>query len=261
MRLVKRDIKIIKDLACFGFILTSQAAKLYGMNLKVAQRRLRKLCSADYLRKINLATTKQGRSPSLYYLGEKGASYLGIAVSKPRQTLATTHSIANNSHLISVSRAFVNHDDITCKLLPEHLMRQTQQEIIPDGAFSLSRVEKSALFLFENCAGTEIIKSPSCHDDIENKIISYIEMYKENKVEFYNKLLQKEFNHFRILYVTNNQYSRFLAIKDLIREHDQEGFIWLAMMKDFEKDFTGNIWHISTDSIKHSIIGKQPCQK
>jgi len=244
--LTSRDMDILKWVYLFGSLSTSQIALLFDWHIKVCQRGLRKLIKEDYLRRIPLPTTN-GRSPFLYYLGDKGASLLKVEASKPRLNRQFTHAMENADLLIQVGISFKS-SEISCQILPEHIIRTSNHEkdLIPDGSFMLKskEQEKQALFLIENDSSTEIVKSPTFNEDIENKIIKYLELFENNDIEFFENYFEAEFNRFRLLFISNNS-KRLAAISKIVAEHDTYGFIWLTTLNNFnKKGITQDIWHV-----------------
>ncbi len=257
MRLVERDIELFKQLYLFGCMTTFQIARLFGMHIKICQRRLRKLKRVGYLESRPIPSTKPGKSQNLFYLGFEAASLLNTQAVKPRFTLQLSHQQKNTDLLIEIIHSF-NESEIKCEILPEHLMRTANHgvEIIPDGSFMLEKDAKKALFLVENCAGTEIIISPTLNSDIETKIIKYADLFEDNNLEFYKEYFGNSLNRFRLLYITNSK-SRLSAISSIVIEHDKHGFIWLTTLPEFLKSgILGNIWQSpSLRKNNLSIIG------
>lgn len=243
MRIQERDREILKDISMFQCLTSYQTARLYNMNLKVCQRRLRKLCKNDYLRKLPIPSIKSGRSPYLYYLGEKGASLFNISTSKPRLTLQLSHQIKNTDIIVDVKCSFKN-TNIYCDILPEHLIRKEQLELIPDCALKISRNNKNALFLLEICQGTETAKSLSLNEDIESKICRYADFFEQNYMQFYENYFGCKFKRFRLLFIANSN-QRLTSIKRIIAEHDSYGFVLISTIKELKVNgILGKIWHV-----------------
>ena len=257
MRIQERDKKILEYIYTFQCLNSNQNAKLFfNKSLKLTQRRLRILCKAGYLQKVPIPSIKPGKSPYLYYLGNESASLLNVPVSKPRFTLQLTHQQKNTDIMIEIILSFKSAN-IQCEVLPEHLIRISKEEniLIPDGSFVLIKKNKHALFFLENCSGTEIIKSPSLNKDIEAKIINYVEMFKNNNIQFYETYFGCSFNRFRMLFIANNA-QRLSAISNIVKDNDSSGFIWLTTLSQFMKHgVDGNIWYVPVhDKINLSII-------
>jgi hypothetical protein len=194
---------------------------------KNCERRLCKLAEASYLERLKIPNVNPGRAPFLYYLGPKAEIY-GFAGTKPRLTRQWTHQMKNSRLMIEFIIS-AREAGIDCEILPEHLIRASSQMIIPDGAILLKRESRSALFLIENCAGTEIIKSDSFHED-----------------EFYEDFFERKLERFRVLYIANNQY-RLNSIAEVAKRYNEHGFIWFATMNEFlRKGVAGKIWTVPT---------------
>jgi len=253
MKLQDRDKQILKELFRFGCLTTHQIAQLFELNIKIAQRRLRIIKNEDYVRKMSIPT-KEGKSPYLFYPGKKAENIFQITSSKPRLTTQLTHQQKNTDILIKIKKSFKN-TDIECNLLPEHIIRTAKQQLIPDGAVKLTRNNQSALFFVENCSGTETIKSPKYNEDIENKIIQYTTKFQDNQIDIYNQLLEYNFLRFKLLYITNST-RRLDSISEIIKKHDQHGFIYITTIKAFYKNnIFSPIWTIpATNNPSASII-------
>lgn len=249
MRIVQRDLDILDFISKFGCLTTMQIAELFNLNIKVCQRRLRKIAENDYIRNIPIPSVKTGRCPYLWYLGSRGADFFNVPVSKPRLTISLSHQINNSSILIKILNSL--DSDIRCEIMPEHLIRTAQQEIIPDAAFMLKKNEKRALFLLENFSGrTEIIRSHALNEDIENKIIRYVELFVNNEVGFYEKYFGCSFNRFRLLFLVAN-HVRLNSISSIVEEHDDYGFNWISQLKElYQKGILAKIWYVP----KHKSI-------
>jgi len=245
MRFTKRDLKLFNFLVMFQCLTALQISLLLEMEIKNCQRRLRKLCKDYYLQKLPMPTINNGRNPYLFSFGSQASLFLDVPVSKPRFTLQLSHQQKNTDLMIQIMLSFRDFP-IECHVLPEHLIRTTNYEMgfIPDGAFMLENNSKKALFLLENCSGTEIIKSPSFYEDIESKIIRYTEAFSKNEVKFYSNYFGNHFQRFRMLFIAND-FQRMRTISEVVAEHDKHGFIWLTTLNDFKrKGISGNIWVI-----------------
>ena len=256
MRLTERDLEIIRYVGAFGCMTSGQVAILFGMNIKVCQRLLRRLCRADYLRNLPMPTVKAGRCPNLFYLGSQGAFLLDAEVSKPRLTLKLSHQRRNTDLMISIIREF-SDSGLKCEVLPESVFRSINPsaELIHDGVFALRRNGKSALFMLENCSGTESVKSPSFHEDIEVKMERYVELFEKPNIYLYENYFEQNFNRFRLLFITNNEQRKSL-IGRLAMEHDKHGFIWITTLRDFQRHgVNAPIWAVpALDQYNRSIL-------
>jgi hypothetical protein len=257
MQITKRDFKIFELLYLFQCLKVEQIALLFGMNIKVCQRRLRKLCTSGFLQKRIVPSTMPGASPLLYYLGQHGASFLDVPISTPRFTRQLSHQQKNTDIMTDIFLKFQKAGNIEFRLLPEHIIRTSNQHngVIPDGSFTLQKGYKSALYLFENCSGTEIIRSPTYNEDIENKILRYAEMFNTNSTQFYSKYFESAFKRFRLLYITNND-KRLESISKIVAEHDKHGFILLTTLLKLKKHgVDASIWLVpTTGEINQKIV-------
>ena len=257
MFITDRDKVLLNTVSNFQCMTTLQISRYFGMNIKVCQRRLRILCKVGYLQKILIPSIKSGRSPYLYYLGHNGASLLNVTASKPRLTLQLSHQQKNTDVLINIFLRYKESPTIKMNYLTEHIIRSSNPEniIIPDGAFTLKREDKSALFLLENCVGTEIINSPTYNQDIESKFIRYTEKFTNNDIQFYSNYLSETFKRFRVLYITNTE-RRLDSISKIASKHDQHGFIWLSTLSKLKKQgIDSNIWYVPANgNLNVSIV-------
>ncbi|MBT6562553.1 MAG: hypothetical protein HON76_08500 [Candidatus Scalindua sp.] len=241
----------------FQCLRVNQVAKLFCMNLKVCQRRLRKLHSSGYLQKRLVPSTMPGASPLLYYLGEHGASLLGVPILRPRLTRHFTHMQQCTDIMLDVFLKFQEAVDLKFRLLTEHIIRTSNLHngVIPDGSFCLQKGDKSALYLLENCSGTEIIRSPTYNEDIESKIIRYADMFKNNSIQYFSNYFESTFKRFRLLYITNNE-KRLESIGKIASEHDTNGFILLTTLPKLKiHGVDASIWFVpATGEIDQRIV-------
>ncbi len=253
--LTSRDIEIIEKAGLFCGLTSSQIASMFGMNIKVCQRRLRKLVKADYLRAMSLPVLTQGRSPSLFYPGKAAESILKVPYSKPRLSPKLTHQQNNTEILVKIMDG-LKDTDIRCEIMPEHVIRTFSEkyDVIPDGAIMLERMGKRALFLFENCEGTESVKS-KLHEDIQHKFARYLETYEADDTNHYEEYFKAKFKRFRLLFIANSK-NRMASISKLAAQIDDEyGFIWLTTIEQLVSEgIRGNIWNIPSKGITGKAI-------
>jgi len=256
MRLTDRDLNLFNFLFAFQCLTAIQIAALLDIrSIKICQRRLRKLRRVGYLQKRPLLNTQPGNSPYLYYLGNRAVSFLNVPFSKPKFNLRLSHQQKNTDLMIQIILSF-RDSLIKCKVLPEHLIRTANQgkELIPDGVFKLEKEERTALFFLENCAGTEIVKSHNFSNDIENKLIKYLALFKNNDLAYYEKFFGYQFNRFRLLFIANNE-QRLKAISELMTEIDKYGFMHLTTIDEFTKQNISSVmWYVPAVDEYKSII-------
>ncbi len=246
MRLTERDLNILTSMFSFGFLTTAQIAELFGMHLKVCQRRLRVLVKKDYLRKVLIPTINQGGLHNLFYPGKQAEAFFDIQASRPRLNWKTSHAIKNIDVMIQIALT-CKRLNLECNLLPENIIRRSGQDVIPDGAFNLRKNGRSALFCLENDSGTEVLRSPSFNNDVENKILRYLELFEENNIGFYEQHFSQKFNRFRVLFIANN-LNRLLGLSELLSEPECH-FIWLSTLPKFNKEgICGNIWNVPANN-------------
>ena len=233
-----RDSLIIKQVSSFGFMTCCQIATLFDMHIKICQRRLRKLCQGGYLVRRALPSGSLGASPYIYSLGRNAEYLLKSKASDPRVTLRTPHMLRNNDILISIKKT-CDKAGLVCRLMPEHMIRQSPDSLYPDGAF----IVKKALFLLEHDSGLETLKSLKGHSDITQKFLSYLAMFESNSTQQYSEFFSCEFLRFRLLILVPDM-KRLNAFLDIIRNLPHNHFIFLAILPEFEEaGITGNIWH------------------
>jgi hypothetical protein len=257
MRITERDRDLIRIIAAFSCMTSVQISRYFKMNIKVCQRRLRKLHKAGYLQKRLVPSTMPGASPLLYYLGQHGASLLCVPVSRPRLNRHFTHMQQCTDIMLDIFLSFQKIGDIKFRLLPEHIIRSANQHngTIPDGSFSLNKDEKSALFLIEYDAETEILKSPTHNEDIQSKISRHVEVFKNNSIQYFSNYYEHAFQRFRLLYITNSE-KRLESISKIVAEHDEHGFILLTTLTKLRKHGVDEgIWFIpATGEMEQKIV-------
>ena len=217
------------------------------MHPKVCQKRLRILVNADYLRSVNIPRINGGRCQKLFYLGDLGASFLGVTSSKPRFTLQLSHQNKNTDLMVNIIASFKSKEDTHCHEISEHMIRSSGQQIIPDGVFMLRKNNKTALFCLENDCGTEVVRSPtySC-EDIENKCLRYLEQFEsDNNMKLYENYFSETFKRFRVLFICND-IRRLKAISNLLTD-ERYHFIWLTTISElYREKIYGDIWHVQS---------------
>ena len=251
MRLTKRNSEILETISKFQSMTGKKIARLYGLNEKNCQRILRLLCNSGFLSKMKVPSVIDGKPPSLFYLSNKGAELLGVKPSKPRLNYEHTHMQRNVDIIIDIILA-IKETDIMCLVMSEHQIRTQGQEVIPDGVMNLKRKKKSALFMIECDYGTEILKSTSGHHtDIENKLNSYLNLFENNCLAFYENHYSQKFNRFRTLFVCSDR-NRMNAISHLLTDRPFH-FIWLTTLSDLsKKSILGNIFYVPSLN-KHNL--------
>ena len=255
MILQKRDIEIMESIYKFQCLTSINLTTLFFGNIKVCQKRLRILVIADYLRSVNVPRVSGGRCLKLFYLGGRGASFLGVTPSKPRFTLQLSHQNKNTDLMVNIITSFKSKEDTQCQVMPEHMIRASGQRLIPDGVFMVRKKNKTALFCMENDCGTEVVRSPTySSDDIENKCLRYLEQFETNSIKLYESQFAETFNRFRVLFVCND-VRRLDAISNLLTD-EKFHFIWLTTLSEFsKKTICANIWHVpSLNKSSLSII-------
>jgi len=225
-----RDKQILHYVSLFGFLTSLQLSTLHKTNIKVMQRRLRKMVFDEYLKKIPLPTTTMGACPYIYFLGSRSEQLLKIKSGRPRLNASLSHMIRNVDLMIQAMLS-AEQEGLTCEILPEHIMRSENLNLIPDGAFTLSRNGKKALFMLESDGGTMVLKSDSMYSDIENKFLKYIEMFSGNSVGYYSKCFSYEFNRFRLLYICEDK----ARLKNILQMAENMGmnFIFITTQSLF----------------------------
>ena len=257
MRITERDRELIRIIAEFSCMTSVQISKYFEMNIKVCQRRLRKLHKSGYLQKRLVPSTTPGASPLLYFLGQHGVALLGMPISRPRLNRHFTHMQQCTDIMLDIFLSFQKVGDIKFRLLPEHIIRSENQHngTIPDGSFSLNKEDKSALFLIEYDAETEILKSPTHNEDIESKIIRHVEIFKNNSIQFYSNYYEHAFQRFRLLYLTNTE-KRLNSISKIVAEHDKYGFFLITTLTKLRKNgVDDSIWFVpATGEVEQKIV-------
>ena len=263
MRIMERDIIIQKEIGMFGCMTREQISYSFDMHAKVCQRRLRALVKADYLNTVLIPTLKAGRCPFLFYLGQQAEKLLEIKACRPRISWKTSHQLKNTNILLRIQKT-CGKENIACQLMPEHLIRQQMQDLIPDGAVMLSKkngtTSKSALFYLENDSGHEVIKSPSLYDDIENKFLRYLNAFENNDTEIYTKHFMQSFTRFRTLFIVNNRQRQY-AISKLIKDPKYH-FVYLTTLDQLTRQgMLSNIWEIpALNKNKQHLLNKRNAQ-
>ncbi len=272
-----RDEMILKDVWLYRYLQTRQIARLhFGGNIKIAQRRMRKLYEAGMVRRFRSdAALRAGFRTWVYRLARRGAEVLSGILGEPARDLMPPTRPPNSM------RHLDHHRDLTdfriwlregCvasdgrfgyKFIPGYEeirgggarrrrialnLPEIRTSLIPDGAFTLDSEDgRSALFLLEIDRGTEPLtgRHPS---SIEKKFFSYNQAFDGFAERLYERLFESEFRGFRILCLVPDEKRRagFLRLAEMT---DVKPLVWVGLSPLVESpgDLEAPLWLFSAD--------------
>ncbi len=249
LRLTDRDRSILRDVWLFRYATTEQLARLHFSNLKVAQRRLRKLADGGLLDRFSpRESSKAGFHPWWYRLGRPGARALSVDVGlpvdhllppkrSPQSNQFLDHHREVNDFRVWLRRAVsATEGRFRCRFVPEYsevedvvnpvaVRTNSGKTVNPDGAFCLERVDgRSALFLLEVDRGTEPLEGRH-PNSIIRKLGGYRSMFDEEADGHYADMFGKPFRGFRVLFVVPDS-KRGEAIRKCSTRAELEPLVW-----------------------------------
>jgi len=264
--LTPRDIEILKTVAEYRILTTSQLTLLIFPSQQMARKKIRELKAAGLLKMAERPSySSAGRPESLVCL-----SSLGLKVLKDSGEIAagtagdqiTDLDFRSLGHQLLVNwvwihlaqlvrqRSYLKVDFLShsihrgrCEIsLPDSLIATS---IIPDGIFSITdtKQSKSLLFFLEVDMGTETLSSSDTKTtDIRKKILSYQQVFQAGSYKQFEEMLPALLKGFRTLFVANTE-ARSLQLCRLVRSVPATDFIWLADQNSLSKSgISAGIW-------------------
>jgi hypothetical protein len=252
LSLTDRDRHLLRDVWCYRYLTSTQVARLRFSHPKVAQRRLRQLTAAGFLLRFHpTEATKAGFQTWWYALTRPGArevSTTGLplaAVLPPTRQPRTLGFLAHHtqttdfrlwlheaceptsgfsySYLPSYDETTVNGRRSRRAALP---LPGSPGSLVPDGVFTLTHRDRSALFLLEVDRGTEPLtgRHPNA---IERKLQAYRTAYDTHAEDHLANLFRADLTGFRILCLVPDaaRQARFL---ELAHRLDLAPLVWVT---------------------------------
>jgi hypothetical protein len=264
-----RDEEIITDIYNYRTLSTRQIERLHFPSLQTAQRRLRILAAAGYIKKFEALNIDD----DLYQISQSGinriAANLKVSVNAlkwprasepPKDYYFLNHLLAINDFRISLRLACLN-DSSDIRLLgwiPEYFgekrdkyglvkylkdsLYDDQQNLIthtPDALFALTNEEAAALFFLEIDRGTETISDES--KGVLKCLKFYLYYLTNKQFQRYQEDFHRAFKFCRILFVTSSA-ARVNNIRGILgnyffpRDKNIKSMIWLTDRTNISED-------------------------
>jgi hypothetical protein len=251
--LTDRDTRLLQDTGRYRYLTSAQVARLHFSHLKVAQRRLRQLVTAGLLRRFHPSeATKAGFQTWWYALTRPGArevsatTGLPLAVvlpptRQPRTGGFLAHHTQTTDFRIWLHEACTPTSGFSYSYLPSYdettvngrrsrraalPLPGSPGSLVPDGVFTLTHRDRSALFLLELDRGTEPLtgRHPNA---IERKLQAYRTAYDTHAEDHLASLFHASLTGFRILCLVPDpaRQARFL---ELAHRLDLAPLVWVT---------------------------------
>lgn len=281
--LLPRDLGILEDLEEYRYLSTAQIARLRFGNLKLAQRRMRRLISlGKVIRVPRTGLARVGFRDSFFALAPSVAlpADAASAETKPGPLAAPTRGFgiryAEHHRLLTDVRiwlreaASATRGSVLCRFLPAYAeIRRDGRRVrvaavdlgppegllVPDGVFELRTSQvRAALFFLEVDRGTEPLsgKHPS---SILNKLTAYRRLYDGRFFDRYCELFEHEYSGFRVLFVAPDD-DRATRILEVAAKADLSPLVWAVPEAALRE--TGSlrapVWRDAQDSPYRSLL-------
>ena len=279
--LTPRDIEILKTVAEYRILTTSQLTLLIFPSQQMARKKVRELKAVGLLKMAERPSdSSTGRPESIVCLTSLGLKVLKDSGEIDAGTTGdqiTDLDFRSLGHQLLVNwvwihlaqlvrqRSYLKVDFLSPSIdrgryeisLPDSRIATS---IIPDGIFSITdtRQGKSLLFFLEVDMGTETLSSSDTKTtDIRKKILSYQQVFRAGSYKQFEENLPAPFRGFRTLFVANTE-ARSLQLCRLVRSVPTTNFIWLTDQNSlFKSGISAGIWTKGGDTKSglHSILG------
>jgi len=279
--LTPRDIEILKTVAEYRILTTSQLTLLIFPSQQMARKKVRELKAVGLLKMAERPSdSSAGRPESLVCLTSMGLKVLKDSGEVDAGTIGDQitnldfrslgHQLLVNWVWIHLAQLVRQRSYLKVDILSSSIHRGRYEislpdpriatSIIPDGIFSITDTKqgKSLLFFLEVDMGTETLSSSDTKTtDIRKKILSYQQVFRAGSYKQFEEVPPALFRGFRTLFVANTQ-ARSLQLCRLVRSVPATDFIWLADQHSlFKSGISARIWTKGGDTKfgLHSILG------
>lgn len=251
--LTPRDIALLRDTGRYRYLTSSQVARLHFSHPKVAQRRLRQLVAAGLLRRFHPSeVTRAGFQTWWYALTRPGAREVSAATGlpltavlpptrQPRTLGFLAHHTQTTDFRLWLHEACTPTSGFSYAYLPSYdettsngrrtrraalPLAGTPGSLVPDGVFTLTHGDRSALFVLEVDRGTEPLTGHH-PNAIERKLLAYRTAYDTHAEDHLATLFGVDLSGFRILCLVPDaaRQARFL---ELARRLDLLPLVWVT---------------------------------
>jgi len=292
--LKKRDFDVLKTIAEYKILVSSQITTLLDRNKQSIRRKLALLEKCGHLStRSQCLGHRRGRPDRLYSITKQGIDALKLQGILPKDApyeKISAENMSNIDHQMMMnwfwmhlnclkrilSRIEIKFLSCNSPFLPETksghcfitdfvIDAAGKRMFTPDGVFIITDTvkNKSLLFFLEADCGSETLASPERHiKDVRQKIVNYDSYFDNLGYKRYEELWNCKLNGFRLLFVTN-AFSRLKNLCRLVRDMPPSDYIWLAHSQSiFKGGVSGKIWIRggNTESSPQSIIGSLACE-
>lgn len=266
-KITTRDIKVILDVYKFRYLSTTQVQTLHFPSRQTANRRLRLLMEAGYVKGYQAPSIED----RIFYLTPKGASLVADTLQVPVEALRfrriadaakdyyfLKHFLQINDFRISLTLSLKTQSELSLLgFIPESYGEKTegggvvkyirdfvcdikdpQQRInfTPDAVFALEKGKNAALFFLEIDRGTEILSDPE--KGFLKSVTFYYNYFISNKYQRYIEDFKCEsFRGFRVLFVTTTE-ARLSNMRAAASDANlkETRFIWLTTVSQIRPE-------------------------
>lgn len=252
--LTLRDRALLCDTWRYRYLTSGQVARLHFSHPKVAQRRLRQLVAAGFLRRFHPSeATKAGFQTWWYALTRPGAREVSAATGlpvaavlpptrQPRTLGFLVHHTQTTDFRLWLHEACTPSSGFSYAYLPSYdettsngrrscraalPLPGSPGSLVPDDVFTLTHGDRSALFLLEVDRGTEPLTGHH-PNAIERKLLAYRTAYDTHAEDHLASVFGADLTGFRILCLVPDaaRQARFL---ELAHRLDLVPLVWVAM--------------------------------
>jgi hypothetical protein len=270
-----RDRSLLRDVWRYRYLTSRQVTRLHFTHHKVAQRRLRQLTTAGFLHRFSPTDANRAGFRTWWYcLARAGAHIasrdsgvsLGVALPptrRPRTLWFLAHHSQTTDFRLWLHEACQAPSGFSYDYLPSYgdtngrpalPLGGTSGALFPDGAFTLTRGDRSALFFLEVDRGTEPLtgKHPNA---IARKLTAYRTAYDSGAEAHLAGLFPGAVvSGFRILWVVPDA-ARQARLVELAGRLDLAPLVWVAtarLTQDRGKLDT-KAWAVTTTNDLHAL--------
>jgi len=271
--LSSRKLELLKLIAEYRVLLTTQVALLSGTGQRAAEKATQMLRDRGYLTFSHYEFEgNRGRPRGVCSLTDRGAellqreSLIDAEIPNHRMTgeaiVHVNHELLINwfrihllqidihipdlhSEFISATTPFQPLNEDGLPMIADRVSSDdTDDGFIPDGVFSIAseKQNKRLLFFLEVDRSTESIASAQNPVSISQKIRSYRSYFQTKGYKRYEKMWMENLDGFRVLFLTNTPQRRD-SISGFLRTNPSLNFIWITDKEQmFRHGVSANIW-------------------
>lgn len=243
--LTPRDLAVLRDVWLYRYVTSAQVSRLHFGHLKLAQRRLRLLVERRLLVRFRAEPSRVGFGEWWYRLAQGGAPLVDAGATLPTRVPRSLGFLAHHA-LVTDARIWLREacarSGFGYGFVPSYdEVRESgrrrarialsvvghQRLLVPDGAFTVERDGRCALFLLEADRGTEPLtgRHPSA---IERKFVLYRDAFEARAEEHYARLLGQAVEGFRVVCLVPSVARRdgFLRLAERL---DLAPLVWVGL--------------------------------